>query len=157
MIDGHYHTAKQTTADDNRQDLDELAYGTRDAAAIDRIRNNKSAPAFDGKIDALSYLKDQHDTDNMLYRPVQGKALDIGEPALQKVQQPKRPSTNTVEREEALLPVIDFIKWFVRQHGVIDGMTDQIRAQYPDGVKESEYEDTAYQLLNPNPVKLKVI
>ena len=120
-------------------------------------RNNKSAPAFDGKIDAFTYLKEQHDTDNMLYRPVQGKPLDIGEPALQKVQPPKRPSMGTIEREEAVLPVLDFIKWFVKQHGVIDGMADQIRATYADGVKESDYEATAYHLLNPNQPQLKVI
>ena len=157
MLDGHHHTAKLTQADINRQDLDELAYGTRDQATIDRIRNNKSAPAFDGKIDAFTYLKEQHDTDNMLYRPVQGKPLDIGEPALQKVQQPKRPTTGTVERDEAVLPVLDFIKWFVKQHGVIDGMADQIRAQYSDGVKESDYEAIAHRLLNPNQPQLKVI
>lgn len=161
MLDGHHHTAKQTQADINRQDLDELAYGTRDQAVIDRIRNNKSASAFDGKIDALSYLKEQHDTDNMLYRPVQGKPLDIGEPAIQKVRTPKSPSAATVGREEAVLPVLDFIKWFVKQHGVIDGMTDKIREQYADGLKESDYESTAQQLINPRPnlnsVQLKVV
>ena len=157
MLDGHHHTAKLTQADINRQDLDELAYGTRDQPTIDRIRNNKSAPAFDGKIDAFTYLKEQHDAENTLYIPVEGKPLDIGEPAIQKVRTPKRPSTVTVGREEVLLPVLDFIKWFVKQHGVIDGMADQIRAQYADGVKESEYEATAYQLFNPNQPQLKVI
>ncbi|WP_230660435.1 integrase catalytic domain-containing protein [Psychrobacter sp. I-STPA10] len=152
MMDGHFHTAKLTTADKNRQELDELAYGTRDQAHIDRIRNTKSQPAFDGKMDAFTYLKAEHDKpQTLLHMPKQGTPLDIGEPALQKVRVPKRPSPTSVERTEEALPVLQFIQWFVKKHGVIDGMADKIREQYADGVKQSDYERIAEQLINPQP------
>lgn len=157
LFGGHHHTARLTRADYLRQDLDELAYGTRDQAKIDKIRNSKSQPAFGGKVDAFGYLQDAHDNDNTLHLPKQGKPLDIGEPALQKVSKPKAPSLDNLPREEEALPVLEFIKWFVKRHGKIDGMPEQIRAMCDSHVKPSDYEAIAQQLLNPNQPKLKVI
>ena len=157
LLGGHHHTAKPTNVDAKRLELDELAYGTRDQAEIDKIRNSKSKPAFGGEVDAFSYLKEAHNNDNQLHMPKTAKPLDIGEPALQKVTPPKAPSLETVKREEEALPVLEFIKWFVKRHGKIDGMPERIRSTCPSHVKPSEYEAIAQQLLNPNQPQLKVI
>lgn len=157
LLGGHHHTAKPTNADIKRLEIDELAYGTRDQAEIDKIRNSKSQPAFGGKVDAFSYLKEAHDSDNLMHLPKTAKPLDIGEPALQKVTPPKTPSLDTVKRDEEALPVLEFIKWFVKQHGKIDGMPEQIRNTCPSHIKPSEYETIAHQLLNPTKPLLKVV
>ncbi len=149
MTDGHHHTAPLTQADLNRQELDEIAYGTRDQAEIDKIRNKKTKPAFDGEIDPYTYLQEKDDNHSTLNIPKQGKPLDIGEPALQKIRPTQRPSLDTVKRDEPVLPVLDFIKWFVKQYGVIDGMNERIRSQYADGIKQGDYQRIADQLLTP--------
>ncbi|MBS9779662.1 MAG: DDE-type integrase/transposase/recombinase [Moraxellaceae bacterium] len=149
--DGHYYQAKLTQADLNRQKLDEIAYGTTDQAEIDKIRNKKTKQAFNGEMAFLSHIAEENEKNNVLNMPKQGKPLDVGEPALQKIRPTKRPSLETVKRDEPILPVLDFIKWFVKQHGIIDGMNDIIRAKYSEGVKESDYQTIAETLLNPTP------
>lgn len=157
LLGGHHHAAKLTNVDIKRMELDEMAYGTRDQAEIDKLRNSKSQPAFGGKVDAFSYLKEAHDKENLMHLPKSAKPLDIGEPALQKITPPKAPSLDTVKRDEEALPVLEFIKWFVKQHGKIDGMAEKIRSTCPTHIKPSDYEATAKHLLNPNKPLLKVV
>ncbi len=150
MDGGHHHQAPLTAIDRNRQDIDELAYGTRDEAEIDKLRNSKAAVAFDGQIDPVGYLEKRNEANDTVRIPKRGKPLDVGEPALQKVEPPKAPGLETIQRDEQPMPVLHFIKWFVRQHGVIDGMAERIRSEYNDGVRESEYAAIAGKLLRPN-------
>ncbi|MBS9780901.1 MAG: transposase family protein [Gammaproteobacteria bacterium] len=149
MNGGHHHQAPLTVIDRNRQDIDEIAYGTRDEQEIDRLRNNKSAVAFNGEIDPFSYLKDRNDNNDTIRIPKRGKPLDVGEPALQKVEKPSRPSLETVVRDEPILPVINFIKWYAKNHDISPAINTKIREQYADGLRESDYESIAEKLLNP--------
>ncbi len=149
LDDGHFHQAKLTQADLNRQKLDEIAYGTTDQAEIDKIRNKKTKQAFNGEMAFFEHIANHNDNNLVLTIPKQGKPLDIGEPALQKIRPTPRPSLDTVKRDEPVLPVLDFIKWFVKQYGVIDGMNERIRSQYADGIKQGDYQRIADQLLTP--------
>ncbi len=149
MDGGHHHQAKLTPIDHNRQDIDELAYGTRDEQEIDRLRNNKGAVAFDGKIDPISYLKDRNDNNDELRIPKRGKPLDVGEPALQKVEARKAPSLGTVARDEPVLPVLNFIKWYAKHHDITPDINTKIRETYADGLRESDYETAARDFFKP--------
>ncbi len=154
MNGGHHHQAKLTQIDRNRQDIDELAYGTRDEQEIDKLRNSKSAVAFDGRMNPMSYLQERDDENITKWIPKRGKPLDVGEPALQKVEQPSRPSLETVVRDEPILPIINFIKWYAKNHTITPELNTKIRAEYADGICESDYENVAKQLLKPSLLKV---
>ncbi len=151
---GHHHQAKLTPIDRNRQDIDELAYGTRDEQEIDRLRNSKGTVAFEGKIDPIGYLKDRNDNNDTLHIPKRGKALDVGEPALQKVEPRKAPSLATVARDEPVLPVLNFIKWYAQHYDITPDINTKIRDTYAAGLRESEYETAAANLFKPTLVKV---
>ncbi len=148
-LGGHYHTAKLTQTDFNRKEVDERTYGTKDEQEIDKLRAKKVLP-FDGEIDPISYLKDRNDNNDTLRIPKRGKALDVGEPALQKVEPRKAPSLGTVERDEPVLPVLNFIKWYAKNHDITPEINAKIRETYAAGLRESDYETAARDLFNAN-------
>ncbi|MGY0399462.1 MAG: hypothetical protein ACWIPH_05915 [Ostreibacterium sp.] len=152
-VNGHHQQAPLTHIDRNRQDLDELAYGTRDEQVIDKLRNSKSQPAFGGNIDALGYLKDHDDANDTKRIPKRGKALDIDAPTVQKVSKPSAAILGEVKRDEPVMPVINFLKWYAKKYDITPEINIQIRQQfrkqYADGLRESEYESVAVLFNKP--------
>lgn len=158
-VDGHFQTAPLTDIDRNRQHLDEIAWGTRDAQAVDKLRNTKSEPAFGGRVDALDYLgKPPAEPSKVLHMPRNGKTLDVAAEA------PKQIDVNPLfvpaaqTREERILPVIEFIRWAAAQTTMTPELNADIRDSYPDGLPESAYPTALQALLrNQAKAKLKVI
>lgn len=158
MTGGHHHQAPLTQVDKNRQDIDELAYGTRDEQEIDKLRNSRgkstATVAFDGKIDPMGYLAKRDEANTAVRIPKRGKPLDVGEPALQNITPPKAPGFDNVQRDEPVLPVLDFIKWYAKHHNITPEINAKIRQQYADGIKESDYDAVAAALRETKLVKV---
>lgn len=152
-VDGHFQTAPLTDIDRNRIDVDELAWGTRDEQQIDKLRTQKSAPAFDGKVNPFSGL-DNASNSKVRHIPKQGKPLEISEQAPQQLPiNPLFVPADTKPREEAVLPIIDFIRWAAKRTALTPELNTEIRASYPDGLPESAFED-ALAALRRNQIKI---
>lgn len=157
-VDGHFQQAPLTAVDRNRQHLDEIAWGTRDAQEVDKRRNTKSEPAFGGSVDAIDYLA-KEEPSKVLPMPRSGKPLQVtAEPPKQIDVNPLFVPAAAPVREERLLPVIEFIRWAAERMEMTPQINADIRASYPDGLPESAYE-SALAALQRSVVKasLKVI
>lgn len=150
-VDGHFQQAPLTTTDRIRQDLDELAWGTRDQQAIDKLRNTKSAPAFGGHVDTMDYLgKPAATPSKILHMPRHGKPRQVEQTAPQVLDVNPAFVPAEVKREERVLPIIEFIRYCAREMTITPELSEEIRAAYPNGLPESAYEDALKCLLQPS-------
>lgn len=158
-VDGHFQTAPLTDIDRNRQALDEIAWGTRDAQAVDKLRNTKSEPAFGGRVDALEYLgKQPAEPPKVMPMPRSGKPLEVAAEAPRQIDVNPLFVPATQTREERILPVIEFIRWVATQTTMTPELNADIRDSYPDGLPESAYQTALQALLRTQAkAKLKVI
>ncbi|WP_311336209.1 hypothetical protein [Cardiobacterium hominis] len=148
-VDGHFQQAPDDVLTTNRKTLDEMAWGTRDAQEVDRLRNSKSAPAFGGALNPFTALAAPAPGKTMHF-PRNGRPREIATAAPQQLPvNPLFVPAPAAPREERILPVMDFIRYCAREMTVTPELNAEIRATYPDGLPESAFEDALKCLLQP--------
>ena len=148
-VDGHFQQAPDDVLTTNRKTLDEMAWGTRDAQEVDRLRNSKSAPAFAGALNPFTALAAPAPGKTMHF-PRNGRPREIATAAPQQLPvNPLFVPAPAAPREERILPVMDFIRYCAREMTVTPELNAEIRATYPDGLPESAFEDALKCLLQP--------
>lgn len=157
-VTGHFEQAPLDVISRNRQDLDEMAWGTRDAQQIDKLRNSKSAPAFGGALNPLADVQVVK-ASKVRHLPKQGKPLAVEATAPQQIDvNPLFVPAAAAPREELPRPIIDLLRWAATQTTMSAELNAELRETYPDGLPESAWQsalDAALKTLTR--AKLKVI
>ena len=118
-----------TTANTTRKDMLKEAYGVETSLEVDKARSAK-APTFEGKVDPMTYMDDQHTTDYMKRR---GTELNV----------PDRVSV-----EVQAMSMTAAIKQLIADHNItVDNTTRKLLADgYPGGIFETDLDDAAERL-----------
>jgi hypothetical protein len=134
VIGEEYRQLPQTITQNNRDEVEQLTWGTASREETDAAKKNKALP-FDGRFNP--YLDIERD-DHPAYLPKRGQASDVRGPRIEQ-----RPLTH-VEAAKAL-----------REKFSADGHTwtpehyRQLTAQYPEGVPETALDEVMVTLTTP--------
>lgn len=124
-----YNSKADTASNTTRKEMLKEAYGVDTQLEVDKARAAKE-PTFNGKVDPIKHLEEEHMAHYMKRRGV-----DVSVP-------------DRVDVEEKPLNMTQAIKRLINEHNIEVNKTTRktLNTWYPDGILEAELEDAAKRL-----------